>query len=311
MRALVTGGAGFIGSNLVDALVARGDEVTVLDDLSTGRAANLAPALAGGAVLRRADVADASAVELVFAGARPQLVFHLAAHVDVRRSLEDPAHDAHVNVDGTVAVLEAARRHGGPRIVFSSTGGAIYGDADVLPTPETAPRRPLAPYGAHKAQAEDRCALFAREHGLATLSLRYANVYGPRQDPLGEGGVVAIFCGRLRGGGRPVIFGDGSQTRDFVHVEDVVAANLAAAASDEVGALNIGSGMETSVLELVATLRSIAGESAGAFEPVFEPGRAGEVRRSCLDPSAAGAALGWRPGIVLADGLASTLRWSG
>ena len=311
MRALVTGGAGFIGSSLVDALLARGDEVTVLDDLSTGRVANLAAALGRGAVLREADVADAAAVDEVTAAARPELVFHLAAHVDVRRSIEDPAHDARVNVDGTVAVLEAARRHGAARVVFSSTGGAIYGDAYVLPTPETAPRRPLAPYGADKAIAEDRCERFTREHGLATVSLRYANVYGPRQDPLGEGGVVAIFCGRLRDGRRPVIFGDGSQTRDFVHVDDVVAANLAAAASDHMGPLNIGSGVQTSVLALVGALRALADERAGAFEPAFEPARAGEVARSCLDPSAARAALGWRARIGLPEGLASTLRWSG
>jgi UDP-glucose 4-epimerase len=302
VKALVTGGAGFIGSNLVDGLLAAGHEVAVLDDLSTGARANLPAA----ATLHEVDVADAQAVDRVVAAERPEAIFHLAAQIDVRLAVRDPRHDADVNVGGTINVLAAAHAHGVRRVVLSSTGGAIYGETDRVPSAEDTPIRPLAPYGQSKYSAEGYCALFTRLHGLSTIALRYANVYGPRQDPLGEGGVVAIFCGCLSNGTTPRIFGDGEQTRDYVFVGDIVRANLLAAASDVTEPLNIGSGVETTVLQLADELRAIGGGER-PFEPLHEPPRAGEVLRSALDATRAGALLGWRAEVGLAEGLRTTL----
>jgi UDP-glucose 4-epimerase len=298
VRVLVTGGAGFIGSNVVDALVGRGDEVVVLDDLSTGRREQVNP----GARLVEGGVDDPATLRRAFA-APPEVVFHLAAQVDVRRSVADPAHDAEVNVGGTIRVLEAARSAAARRVVFSSTGGAIYGEADVVPTPEDAPARPLSPYGQAKLAAEGYLALVGRLYGVSAIPLRYANVYGPRQDPLGEGGVVAIFCGRLRERRTATVYGDGTQTRDFTYVGDVVDANLRAAESAETEPLNVGTGTETSVLELAAALPGLELEHAAP--------RAGEVRRSCLDPTGAAERLGWRATTPLAAGLERTLAWLG
>ncbi len=305
MRVLVTGGAGFIGSNLVDALVARGDEVAVVDDLSTGRRDNLTGALAAGARLHEHDVVDRAGLDDIFTRERPQLVFHLAAQIDVRRSVADPAADARVNVEGTVNVLEAARRAGARRVVLSSTGGALYGEAEQVPTPEGAPIRPLSPYGHAKHCAEGYGRLLAELHGLSFTALRYANVYGPRQDPLGEGGVIAIFCGKAASGGTPIVYGDGLQTRDYVYVGDVVEANLLAAASERAGCFNVGTGVETSVLELVDAVAGFAADGA-PFEPRFEPAREGEVLRSCLDVAEIGERLGWRARVDLAEGLRRT-----
>jgi UDP-glucose 4-epimerase len=302
MDCLVTGGAGFIGSNLVDALVARGDRVTVLDDLSSGKRANLEQAIVGGAILEVADVRDEDAVARVFDAARPQTVFHLAAQIDVRVSVDDPIADANRNVLGTIRVLEAARRVGTRRIVNTSTGGGLYGDADVLPTPEDVPIRPLAPYGQGKYAAEGYCDLYSRLHGLSAISLRYGNVFGPRQDVHGEAGVVAIFCGHLVEGRTPVVFGDGRQTRDWVDVSDVVRANLIAAGSEVTGAVNIGHGRETSVLDLLAALRDVSDRGPLA-EPEFAPERPGEVRRSCLDVANAKRDLGWEAEVDLREGL--------
>jgi UDP-glucose 4-epimerase len=306
MRCLVTGGAGFIGSNLVDALVERGDRVTVIDNLSTGRRENLAGALERGATLHTVDLRDPPALHAVFQAARPEVVFHLAAQVDVRVSVERPGEDALVNLIGTINVLEAARSSGARRVVNSSTGGALYGETEVLPTPEDHPIRPLAPYGQAKYAAEGYCALYTRLHRLSSISLRYANVYGPRQDSHGEAGVVAIFCGCLIAGRRPTVFGDGRQTRDWVEVSDVVRANLLAAAADLTGPLNIGTGRETSVLELIAALNDLRGDRPPA-EPDFRPQRPGEVRRSLLDGSRARRELGWEPAVVLGDGLRRAL----
>ncbi|MDO8209859.1 NAD-dependent epimerase/dehydratase family protein [Conexibacter sp. CPCC 206217] len=306
MHALVTGGAGFIGSNIVDALLARGDRVTVVDDLSTGRSENLTAALAAGATLLRLDIVAADELNAAFAAARPDVVFHLAAQIDVRRSVADPAADARINVEGTVNVLEAARVAGARRVVLSSTGGAIYGEADTVPTPEDAPIRPLSPYGQAKYAGEGYARLFTSLRGLSTAVLRYSNVYGPRQDPLGEGGVIAIFCGKLASGGQPTVFGDGRQTRDYVYVEDVVRANLTAAGADAAGPWNVGTGVETSVLDLVEVVRGL-GDDAAAFTPRFEPPRAGEVGRSCLDVTRAREQLGWEPRVPLAEGLLKTL----
>jgi len=306
VKALVTGGAGFIGSNLVDALLARGDDVAVLDDLSTGRRSNLESALAGGAVLHELDVRDGPVVRELVAAVQPDAIFHLAAQIDVRHSVADPVFDSAVNVGGTINVLEAARAAGVPRVVNTSTGGAIYGEADALPAPESTASRPLAPYGQSKYAAEGYCALYERLHGLSTVSLRYGNVYGPRQDPLGEAGVIAIFCGKLLEGAPATIFGDGTQTRDYIYVGDVVAANLAAVDSAATGAFNVGHGVEVSVLDLVDALNSVAGNGR-LLAVEHAPERPGEVLRNCIDASRARAELGWAAQTELAAGLGTTL----
>jgi UDP-glucose 4-epimerase len=307
MKTLVTGGAGFIGSNLVDAVLARGDEVTVLDNLATGRRVNLEGALANGAHLAEVDICDAAAVGGVFAEARPELVFHLAAQIDVRRSVTEPAFDAAVNVGGTANVLDAARATGVGRVIFISTGGALYGEgADKqLPLPESTPIAPLSGYGQSKFSAEGYLGLYERLHGLSGMSLRLGNVYGPRQDPLGEAGVVAIFCGLLKDGGMPTIYGDGTQTRDYIYVGDVVAAALAAGANQLGGSVNIGTGREASVLDIVEILGGLAGRDD--FTPKFAPARAGEVQRISLDASLAERELDWAPQTTLEHGLELTL----
>jgi len=304
MRTLVTGGAGFIGSHLVDALLDRGDAVTVVDDLSSGREENLEQALAAGAALERADIRDAAALAAIVAQARPATIFHLAAQVDVRISLQDPARDARTNVEGTINVLEAARAAGSARVVFASTGGAIYGETDELPTPETVPPLPMAAYGLSKFCAEGYLGLYERLYGTSTIALRFGNVYGPRQDPHGEAGVIAIFCGRLREGMAPKIYGDGTQTRDYIYVGDLVGALLAAGDSDELGVVNIGTEVETSVLELVRLLGEIHGP--GAPEPELAAARLGELDRSCLDAGRARAVLAWQAQTPIADGLRLT-----
>ncbi len=304
LRALVTGGSGFIGSNLVDALVARGDQVTVIDDLSTGRRTNLDGALDAGAELVELDIRERERLTETFARVEPEAVFHLAAQIDVRKSTADPALDARINVEGTINVLEAARQAGVPRLVNTSTGGAIYGEAKILPTPEEHPSAPEAPYGQSKLSAEGYTELFSRLHGLSTVSLRYGNVFGPRQDPLGEAGVIAIFCGKLVDGGTPTVYGDGHQTRDYVYVSDVVEANLVAVGSKATGAFNIGTGVQTSVLDLVSAL---AEQADGAFEPEMAAERPGEVRYSALDTSRARGELGWQAKVGLREGLERTL----
>ena len=233
MNCVVTGGAGFIGSHVVDALVARGEHVTVIDNLSTGRRSNLDRAIGDGAELHVADITDAEAVSEIFAAVKPELVFHLAAQIDVRHSVADPADDATINVLGTISVLEAARTAGARRLVNSSTGGALYGDADVIPTPEDHPIRPLAPYGQSKYSAEGYCELYARLHGLSTVSLRYGNVYGPAKTYTARPGWWRSSAGVLVDGRRPTVFGDGQQTRDWVEVSDVARANLLAADCDD------------------------------------------------------------------------------
>jgi UDP-glucose 4-epimerase len=308
MDCLVTGGAGFIGSNLVDALLARGDSVTVVDDLSTGRRENLDGALANGARLVELDIRDGAAVMELAGEVAPQVIFHLAAQIDVRKSVADPAFDASINVGGTANVLDAARSAGARRFVFVSTGGAIYGEGDgqELPLPESAPIAPMSAYGQSKYAAEGYLALYERLYDLSGLALRLGNVYGPRQDPLGEAGVIAIFCGKLLEGARPTVFGDGRQTRDYIYVGDVVAAALAAAESEATGAINIGTGIETDVLELAARLGELGGE-AGGFEPELAPPREGEVQRVSIDPARAAAELGWKAEMGLAEGLRITL----
>jgi UDP-glucose 4-epimerase len=312
MRVLVTGGAGFIGSALVDRLAHDGHEVTVVDDLSTGHLDNLADAFASGRV-EHAEV-DVAGPELaaVVAGARPEVVFHLAAQIDVRRSVADPVHDARVNVLGSVSLARAAAESGARRLVFAGSGGTAYGEPDPadLPVGEDYPPRPTNPYGVAKRSVEDYLASFRELDGLEWVSLRLGNVYGPRQDPHGEAGVVAIFCNRLLSDEPVTIFGDGRQTRDYVFVEDVVDAFVAAASGrdEAVGSrLNIATGTETSVVELYAALREVTGFGP---EPAFAPARPGELQRISLDPQRAARLLGWQARVDLAAGLQRTWVWA-
>ncbi len=305
MPSLVTGGAGFIGSHLVDALVERGEEVVILDDLSTGRRQNLTTALEHGAELVEGDVTDPATVSELVEGRRPGAIFQLAAQIDVRVSVSDPVFDLGVNVGGTINLLEAARRAEVGRFVLASTGGAIYGEGSDrdLPLDETAECLPDAPYGQSKYAAEGYLSLYERLYGLSTAALRLGNVYGPRQDPLGEAGVVAIFCGALLEGRTPKVFGDGDQTRDYVYVADIVEAMLAAGDSSVVGTFNIGTGVETSVLELGGM---IADACDRPFEPEMAPPRPGEVQRIAIASSLAADELGWTARTALPDGLVQT-----
>jgi UDP-glucose 4-epimerase len=308
MKALVTGGAGFIGSNLVDALLARGDEVTIIDDLSGGSLANVGDALSRGATLHEVDIRNATLVRSVFEDERPEVVFHLAAQVDVRKSLEDPAFDARTNVEGTINVLEGARAAGVRRFVNTSTGGAIYGEGDHIPvpTPETAEAEPMSAYGQSKYCAERYVRWEKRLYGMSTVTLRYGNVFGPRQNPHGDAGVIAIFCGRALEGQPPKVFGDGTQTRDYIFVGDVVAANLLAADhADAGGEYNIGTEVESTVLDIIEALKTHL-DDPSSFEPSFEPARLGELQRSCLDASRARVELGFSARTSLTDGIGVT-----
>jgi UDP-glucose 4-epimerase len=301
IRAIVTGGAGFIGSHVADALLARGDRVAVVDDLSAGKRERVPAA----AEFHQLDIRAAADLRALVAEFRPEAVFHLAAQADVRVSVDDPGHDADINVRGTAEVVEAARAVGA-RVVFSSTGGAIYGEVDTIPSPESTPCAAMAPYGISKLCGEHYVELYNRLYGEHHVVLRYGNVYGPRQDPHGEAGVVAIFFGKLVEGATPLIFGDGSQTRDYVYVGDVVAANLAALGySGAHTTFNVGTATETSVLDLLAECQRAAGTDVA---PEHRPARLGELARSALDPSLAQRELGWRASTPLADGLAETLR---
>ena len=297
MRVAVTGGAGFIGSHVVDALVARGDEVTVVDSLVTGKRENVSEK----ADLQVRDVREPLAD--LFDEVRPEAVFHLAAQADVRVSVTQPAYDAEVNVLGTLQVLEAARPHGA-QIVFSSTGGAIYGECDDA-APETAAREPISPYGTAKLAGEEYLKTYNRLYETTHVSLRYGNVYGPRQDPHGEAGVVAIFLGALARSEQAKIFGDGEQTRDYVYVGDVARATVSALGLRG-GIYNVGTGRETSVVELYDRCRRVAGSEA---EAVHAEPRLGELRRSFLDPRLAAAELGFTAMVDLDDGLAATWEW--
>jgi UDP-glucose 4-epimerase len=298
VNALVTGGAGFIGSHITDALLDAGHSVTVIDDLSRGRRAQVNPA----ARFIELDITSDGLAAAV-AEANPEVVFHHAAQIDVRESVRDPLHDADVNVVGTVNVLRAAVDAGTRRIVFASSGGAIYGNTERIPTPEGTPCRPESPYGTAKLCAEAYGGTFSRQAGLEFVALRYANVYGPRQDPHGEAGVVAIFALRLLGGNPPVINGDGMQTRDYVHVHDLVRANLAAVDGPP-GVYNIGTGVETDVNTVYRMLAAECGISGDAVHGAAKPG---EQRRSCLDPSSTREQLGWSATIGFAEGVRTTV----
>jgi UDP-glucose 4-epimerase len=301
MRALVTGGAGFIGSHVVDRLLATGAVVHIVDNLSTGRRELAHP----DAALHVTDIRS-SRLSAVFDAARPEVVVHLAAQMDLRRSVEDPVYDASVNVLGTLNLLECCRRTGVSRFVFASTGGAIYGDCDRLPTPEDQPEHPTSPYGVAKLAAERYLEAWSGLTGATAFALRFANVYGPRQNPLGEAGVVAIFSRRLLDGEPCLINGDGEQTRDYVYVEDVADATLAAVTARITGVANIGTGVETTVNELYRRLSAAARVERA---PARGPAKPGEQRRSVLDPSRVQHVLGWKATTALDDGLKKTLEY--
>lgn len=310
MRALVTGGAGFIGSTLVDRLLAEGHEVVVVDDFSSGHEANLVAAQrSAGARLtvHRLDIRD-DATTATVAAAGPEVVFHLAAQADVRVSVARPAHDASINVIGMLNVLEGAREAGARKVVFASSGGTIYGEPapEALPVVETHPERPVSPYGVAKKVGTDYLRAYRALHGIEWTSLALANVYGPRQDPHGEAGVVAIFAGLLLAGEPCKVFGTGEQTRDYVYVDDVVDALARAATAGDGELFNIGTGQETSVNALYATMAAAAGVDA---PPTHAPARPGELDRSCVSPAKAAQGLGWTPQWPLEDGLGAVLTW--
>ncbi|MGH3128776.1 MAG: NAD-dependent epimerase/dehydratase family protein, partial [Gaiellaceae bacterium] len=297
VRAIVTGGAGFIGSHVVDALVARGDEVAVIDSLVHGSKENVS----AGAELHVRDIREP--LDDLFDAVRPEAVFHLAAQADVRVSVENPVEDADVNVVGTIRILEGARRHGA-QVVFSSTGGAIYGECEE-PAREDATTEPLSPYGTSKLAAEEYLRSYNRLYGTRHISLRYGNVYGPRQDPHGEAGVVAIFLGALSRSEHAKIYGEGAQTRDYVYVGDVARATTSTVGQDH-GVFNVGTGRETSVVDLYELCARVAGSDVPAEHA---PARLGELQRSFLDPTRAATELGFTAMVDLEDGLRATWDW--
>lgn len=300
---LVTGGAGFIGSTMVDRLVSTGRKVAVVDDLSTGKRSNLA-----GEPDVPLFVCDITSRDLsdVFDEVRPEVVVHLAAQLDVRVSVADPILDANINILGTLNVCENARRVGTRKIAVASSGGCVYGDPDVYPIDETCQNRPEAPYGISKRVLHDYLAFYTKVHGLDHVVLALSNVYGPRQDPHGEAGVVAIFLRSLLRGNDPIIFGDGKQTRDFVFVGDVVDAFMRALEPGASGVFNIGTSLETNVIELLHACAKVVGREV---EPRFAPARDGELQRSCVDYARARTVMGWTPDTALSDGLAATADW--
>jgi UDP-glucose 4-epimerase len=295
---IVTGGAGFIGSHVIDALLANGYTVVAIDDLSAGRSERVPTA----ATLEVVDISDARALDQVVDAVRPSSIYHLAAQSSVTKSVEDPQLDCRVNVEGTLNLLEAAKRHDAP-LVFTSTGGALYGDRAPIPTPEGSPPTPIAPYGASKWAGEAYIRTWAEAHGVPHSICRLANIYGPRQSPHGEAGVVAIFSYHIWRGNPPTLYGFGDPTRDYVHVSDVARALLAATGKG--GVFNVSSGRETSVRKIFDELQRHAGR---VLEPRLAPLRSGELRRSCMDPSKAERELGWVAEIPLSRGLAETYR---
>ncbi len=301
MKILVTGGAGFIGSHVAEAFVNEGHDVLIMDDLSSGRVENVPR----GARLEVVDIRSEAAAELI-GRERPEVLCHHAAQMDVRRSVAEPQFDATVNILGLLNLLEAGRKHGLERVLFASTGGAIYGEQSIFPCPETHPTDPVSPYGVAKLAGEKYLHFYGVTYGIRWIALRYANVYGPRQNPHGEAGVVAIFTEKLLRGEQPVIHGDGKQTRDYVYVGDLVRANLLALRSDYCGPLNLGTGRETDVNSLFRLLC----EACGVHAPEFHgPAKPGEQRRSCIDSALAEKVLGWRPEVGLEEGLRRTVEF--
>ena len=300
-RILVTGGAGFIGSTIADRFSGAGWDVAVVDDLSSGKRENVPDR----ARFYPCDVRSAAAAEAV-ERERPDVLCHHAAQIDVRRSMADPRYDVDVNIGGLVNLLSAAARAGVRHVLFASSGGAAYGETSRIPTPEDEPTRPVSVYGASKASSELFLGVWRASHGITCTALRYGNVYGPRQDPHGEAGVLAIFAGRLLDGQPCTVNGEGTQTRDYVYVDDVARANLLAAEKRYDGALNVGTGVETDVNRIYRVLADAAGVPGA---PIHGPAKPGEQKRSCIDPSAAGRVLGWRAEVPLEEGLGRTLEW--
>ena len=299
MKVLVTGGAGFIGSHVVDRLVQEGHEVVVVDNLSTGKRRNLNRA----ARFFKLDI-QSWRLERVFRNERPNIVMHLAAQMDLRKSVEDPIFDAQINVLGMLNMLQQAVRHGVRKVVFSSSGGAIYGEQEIYPAPETHITRPLSPYGISKLCGEQYLSYYQRVSGLQIVNLRYANVYGPRQDPDGEAGVVAIFIQKLLNNEQAIVNGNGRQTRDFVYVEDVVEANLAVMGQEVQGTYNVGTGEETSINDL---LRILIAHTGSTCKEVHGPAKNGEQARSVIDPIKLRQELSWDPKTELSEGLKRTV----
>jgi len=304
MSVLVTGGAGFIGSHLVDLLVERGYRVVVMDNLTTGRVENVNDS----AVFYRRDITEREAVGEVLERERVRAIVHQAAQANVRKSIEEPLFDAGVNIMGSINLLEEGRRRGVEDFIFASSGGAIYGEPESLPVEESHPIAPLSQYGAAKYSVEKYMDVYRSLYGMRTLALRYSNVFGPRQDPYGEAGVIAIFASRISRGESPLIFGDGEQTRDFVYVGDVARANLLALEGGISGAFNIGTSKKTSVNEVASILLE---EMGSDIEPENVDAIPGEVRDICLDISRSEGELGWKPRVGLREGIRRFLEWSG
>jgi UDP-glucose 4-epimerase len=303
MNILVTGGAGFIGSHIVDALIERGHSVFIYDDLSSGKSSNINPQ----ATFIEGSITDEASLHALFAKHTFGAIFHLAAQINVRKSTEDPLFDAKTNILASLNLVDLASKNGVVKFIFSSTGGVMYGDTDVRPTPESHNEKPLSPYGIAKLSIDKYLAFYKTASPIKTISLRYGNVYGPRQNPHGEAGVVAIFLNKMLGEEQPVINGDGTQSRDYIYVGDVVRANIAALETETAsGIYNIGTGIETSVNEIFSTLNSFFGN---AFQEIHAPTIPGEQKTSSLDATRAHTELNWQPTMSLADGLKLTFKW--
>lgn len=301
MKILITGGAGFIGSNLADRLIKDGYVVIIVDNLSSGKREQVPKQ----AVFYEADITSEKMVEII-QHEQPQIISHHAAQIDVRKSVADPGFDAHVNIQGLINLMEGAKHAGVKKVIFASSGGAIYADAKELPTPEDYPPCPMSPYGVSKLSGEYYLNFYQETCGIKTIALRYGNVYGPRQDPHGEAGVVSIFIGKLLEGEQPRIFGDGEQQRDYVFVEDIVTANSLALEKDTTGVINIGTGIGTTVNMLLLKIQEVMKTS---FEPIKAPPRVGEARASVLNSELAKTKLGWVPNYSLEDGIAKTIQF--
>ena len=301
MKCLVAGGAGFIGSHLVDRLIKEGHEVVVIDNLSTGKKGNLN----SKAKFYKLDIRDPETSQ-IFSREEPEIVFHYAAQIDVRKSVEEPIEDAKINILGSLNLLENCREFKIKKVIFASSGGAIYGDADIVPTPENYPEWPLSPYGIAKLTIDKYLNYYYRVFGLLYISLRFANVYGPRQDSKGEAGVVAIFCEKMLQGKQPIVNGSGEQTRDFVYVDDVVEANTLAVGSKRVGIYNIGTAKETEINTIFRKLKNL---TQARCEEIHAPQKLGEQKRSCLEFQGAERELGWKPRYNLDEGLKKTVDW--